>query len=92
MSVVDNLYVCMDCYVLISTGDLTYFDGVYDDKTAGERIHECESGIERIMEQYPYSVNLFEAKDSLDFSHFPCHCCQSKLAGERFEINVVSHK
>ena len=74
--------VCMDCYVLILTGDATHLDYYYDEVEADERLDEIESGISRLSSE----GSLHDAENRDEFYKYPCDCCRSTLHGERREI------
>ncbi len=74
----DNFMVCTDCYIIIGTGDATSFDYYYGDD-ADHRLGEVTAAIEAVDGHiYPGDSD----KDH-EFSHWPCECCGTGLAGTR---------
>lgn len=88
MKQIDDIFVCVDCYHLLEIGDATYFDGVYEPEMADQRIYECELGITRLVEIFGDTSKLRSSGKEMDFSRFPCQCCQNKDAGERYKFMV----
>jgi len=67
-----DMLVCADCMMVISNGDET---GIEDDRIAAVR-----KGVE-YLGGYAYVVG------DEGFTHYPCDCCHTKLAGDRFGVN-----
>ena len=86
---IDDIFVCIDCLHFIEIGDMTYFDGAYDPDQANQVILECETGMLRLAKIFGDDKKLlYIEEENLEFSMFPCQCCQTKLAGERFKFIV----
>ena len=87
MPLVENgsYMVCMDCYVVILTGDESFIDMHYtNEKEADKRISEIRNGMSRLANE----GNLHDGKNRDEFSRYSCDCCGSALHGERREIKT----
>ena len=73
----DDLWVCIDCTVVIANGDWTGIDDP-------EREAEIEEGLASI----PGHWVLGEGE--MDFSWRGCDCCGSPLGGSRHEALVLN--
>jgi hypothetical protein len=82
-----EILVCEDCYILIGTGDATSFDYYYGER-ADERLAEVEGAIDKLAELYGYLT--VGSEESLEFSHLPCDCCKSHLAGSRHHVIALN--
>lgn len=79
--------VCIDCYVLILTGDASHLDYYYDEKEADKRLDEIKKGMRKLSDQG--TMHDGETRD--EFSHWRCECCGSHDAGERREITTFAN-
>jgi len=88
MTKIDDIYVCVDCYQMLETGDASHFVRAYEPDKTDQRIYECEIGMARLIELFGNDGKLYSSGKEIDFSKFPCQCCQNKDAGERYRFVV----
>jgi hypothetical protein len=65
--------------------DYTGLDYHYNQDEAEKRMKEIQNGISELSDV----GNIVLTNEELEFSNSSCSCCKSKLAGKRFEIELI---
>lgn len=85
----DNLQFCPDCCIAAVNGDFSGLDYHYAPLQADRRMAEICEGLDRFG---PALVPAFDHEhgDGHDeFSHAPCDCCGTGLAGARWRFATL---
>lgn len=80
----DSFMVCIDCIMAIVNDDYTGLDYHYSEQESNQRMKAIQDGISNTEGQI---VTGDELNDT--FSHKPCDCCGSNLAGTRYHCRVL---
>ena len=75
--IIENLWICVDCYVAIANADFSGMDG--------ETARAVRSG----LENGGLWALISDGENSDPFSMSPCDCCKSHLGGERFKATLA---
>ena len=79
----ETLMVCGDCYQAIGSGDMTFLDYHYPDRTEADA---REAEIWRAVEAFPGPLYGGDSDNSVEFSRASCECCGEWRAGSRHEV------
>ena len=83
-SVIDEIYVCGDCYTLIGSGDESSFDYYYGDG-AEKRLADVWAAIEAL----PGHACAGDGEKDQEFSWSSCDCCGEHLGGSRHNVVIL---
>ena len=87
-TIITHYMVCYDCWDT-HNANIDALEYHYGDEHE-EVITRCESGLSQITPKHGVLVTG-DDQNSIEFTHHPCECCGSKLAGTRLELNAVEH-
>jgi hypothetical protein len=83
MVIIENLKFCHACLHAAVNDEYTGLDYYLDEPEATQRMSQIKEGLAKLPGYPVYTGNDDE------FSLRPCDCCGEKLAGERFEFNLL---
>lgn len=78
--VVDEIMVCLDCYMAIAIGDIS---GIDDNK----RVSAVNAAVSALSERgYPCAG---DGENDHEFSWRACECCDCSLGGSRHQVVIL---
>lgn len=95
----DEIALCEDCMLVAVTGEADSIDYHYGRGEspgrgelrdgARERMHEIETGLQTLGRNLVPAFDSETGKGYDEFSSRKCQCCQTHLAGARYEFAVL---
>lgn len=85
----DDLWLCTDCLFAAVNDDYTGLDYSYSKPEAESRERAIRKGLADLGPNLVYNADSETSKGMNEFSHRPCDCCGSALAGARERFAVL---